>query len=119
MARKTERRRLWERRRNKTRSQLERSERPLLTCYRSGKHIYAQIVDPFSGRTLAAVSSRTPGITTGCGKNVESAKKVGAAIAKRALDLDIKAVALNRNGFVFAGRLRALADAAREAGLQV
>jgi large subunit ribosomal protein L18 len=107
------------RRKRHTRKQLANGERPLLTVYRSSKHIYAQIVDPLSGKTLSGASTRTPGVCEGLKstKDLEAAKKVGAAIAKLALEKDIKAVSFNRNGFVYTGRVKALADAAREAGL--
>ena len=113
------RRKLWQRRKKKTSKQLAFGERPQLTVYRSAKHIYAQIVDPISGKTLTSVSTRTPVVrsdlkSTG---DVEAAKKVGTAIAKAALDREIREVTFNRNGFVFTGRVKALADAAREAGL--
>jgi large subunit ribosomal protein L18 len=110
---------LLERRKLRTRKQLARTERPLLTVYRSSKHIYAQIVDPISGKTLSGVSTRSPGVRDGLEstKDVEAAKKVGAAIAKLALEKEIREVSFNRNGFVYTGRVKALADAAREAGL--
>ena len=110
---------LLERRKRHTRKQLGRCERPLLTVYRSSKHIYAQIVDPISGKTLSGVSTRTPGLRDGLEstKDVEAAKKVGTAIAKLALEKEIKQVSFNRNGFTYTGRVKALADAAREAGL--
>lgn len=117
----SDRRRLWERRKKKVRRQLEWCERPLLSVYRSSKHIYAQLSDPISGATLTGVSTRSPSIREGLKstKDVEAAKKVGAAIAKLAKDRDIEEVTFNRNGFVFAGRVKALADAAREAGLKL
>ena len=107
------------RRKRRTRKQLANGERPLLTVYRSSKHIYAQIVDPLSGKTLSGASTRTPGVRDGLKstKDLEAAKKVGTAIAKLALAKEIKAVSFNRNGFVYTGRVKALADAAREAGL--
>jgi large subunit ribosomal protein L18 len=110
---------LLERRKRKVRKQLARTERPLLTVYRSSKHIYAQIVDPLSGKTLSGVSTRSPGVREGLEstKDVEAAKRVGTAIAKLALEKEIRSVTFNRNGFVFTGRVKALADAAREAGL--
>jgi large subunit ribosomal protein L18 len=87
--------------------------------YRSSKHIYAQIIDPLSGKTLTGLSTRTPAIAQDLSstKDIEAAKKVGEAIARVALDRDIREVTFNRNGFVFTGRVKALADAAREAGL--
>jgi len=107
------------RRKRRVRKQLVRSERPLLTVYRSSKHIYAQIVDPLTGKTLSGVSTRSPGVRDGLEstKDVEAAKRVGIAIAKLALEKDIRSVTFNRNGFVYTGRVKALADAAREAGL--
>ena len=116
----TERRRQWLRRKKKVQAQLSRTERPLLTVYRSSKHIYALLVDPLSGKTLASTSTRTPAVREGLKstKDKDAAKKVGAAIARLALDRDIKEVGFNRNGFVFTGRVKALADSAREAGLR-
>jgi len=107
------------RRKRKVRKQLARCERPLLTVFRSSKHIYAQIVDPLTGKTLSGVSTRSPGVREGLEstKDVEAAKRVGAAIAKLALEKEIRTVTFNRNGFVYTGRVKALADAAREAGL--
>jgi large subunit ribosomal protein L18 len=115
-----ERRRLRLRRKKKTRKHLGRSERPQLLIYRSGKHIYAQLVDAATGRTLTGASTRTPAVREGLEstKDVEAAKKVGAQIAKVALEREIREVTFNRNGFVYAGRIKALADAAREAGLR-
>ena len=121
MSRISEGRRLWLRRKQKTRSQHARSKRPLLTCYRTSKHIYAQIVDAESGRTLMSVSTLTPAVAGGIkhGGNVTAAKAVGKAIAEAALAKEIRAVAFNRNGFLYHGRIKALADAAREAGLSL
>ena len=110
---------LLERRKRRTRKQLATGERPLLTVFRSSKHIYAQITDPMSGKTLTGVSTRTPAVREGLEstKDVDAAKKVGTAIAKLALERQIREVSFNRNGFVYTGRVKALADAAREAGL--
>ncbi len=110
---------LLERRKLRVRKQLATGQRPLLTVYRSSKHIYAQITDPMSGKTLTGVSTRSPGVRDGLEstKDVDAAKKVGAAIAKLALEREIREVSFNRNGFVYTGRVKALADAAREAGL--
>ena len=115
----TSRKSLLERRKRRVRKQLARSERPMLTVYRSSKHIYAQIVDPISGKTLSGVSTLSPALREGLEstKDIDAAKKVGAAIAKLALEKEIKEVSFNRNGFVYTGRVKALADAAREAGL--
>ena len=82
--------------------------------------MYAQIVDPITGRTIAGASTRTPGVREGLKTTggVDAAKKVGTAIAELALTKKIREVSFNRNGFVYTGRVRALADAAREAGLR-
>ncbi|MCZ6713824.1 MAG: 50S ribosomal protein L18 [Deltaproteobacteria bacterium] len=116
----TEARRLWARRKQRVRRQLRMTDRPLLTVYRSAKHMYAQIVDPITGRTIAGASTRTPAVRAGLKTtgDVDAAKKVGTAIAELALTKEIREVSFNRNGFVYTGRVKALADAAREAGLR-
>jgi large subunit ribosomal protein L18 len=94
-------------------------ERPRLNVYKSLKHIYAQIIDDEEGTTLVAASTLDPALkdsVTGC--NVESARKVGELIARRALEKGIKKVAFDRGGYLYHGRVKALADAAREAGLE-
>ena len=94
------------------------SNRPRLTIYRSAKHIYALLVEPHTGRTIGSVSTRSKAIAGGAGTgNVESAKKVGQAVAELAREKQIQDVVFNRNGFLYHGRVKALADAAREAGL--
>lgn len=90
------------------------SERPRLAVFRSGKHMYAQIVDDATGKTLASYSTLEGEMKT---KNLESSKKVGAELAKRALAKNIKSVVFDRSGYVFHGRVKAVADGAREAGL--
>ena len=95
-----------------------RSPRPRLTVYRSAKHIYAQIVDT-EGKTLCSVSTRSKVLReAGPGGNVEAAKRVGTALAEAAREKQIESVVFNRNGFLYHGRVKALAEAAREAGLQ-
>ncbi len=95
------------------------SDRPRLTVFRSAKHIYAQLIDPASGATLATVSTRSKQISGDAGTgNVEAAKKVGAAIAAKAREKQIEEVVFHRNGFLYHGRVKALAEAAREAGLR-
>ncbi len=108
------------RRQKRVRKQLSRTERPLLTVFRSSKHIYAQLVDPDTGRTIASVSTRSKEVAADLDRtgNVEAAKRVGSAIARIAQEKQIERVVFNRNGFLFHGRVKALADAAREAGLQ-
>ncbi len=117
---RTEKDRKWRARRSRVRRGIERSLHPRLTVFRSAKHIYAQLVDPLTGRTLTTVSSRGAQLrgelsSTG---NVEAAKRVGAAIAAAAREKNIERVVFNRNGFLYHGRVKALAEAAREAGLQ-
>ncbi len=99
---------------------LAGTKRTRLTVYRSSKHIYAQLVDSESGRTIATVSSRSKAVmgdASPSGK-VEAAKLVGKAVAAVAREREISEVVFNRNGFLYHGRVKALAEAAREAGLQ-
>jgi large subunit ribosomal protein L18 len=109
----------WVGRRARTRRNVEGSDRPRLVIYRTAKHIYAQIVEAESGNTITTVSSRSKQVmgdaATG---NVEAAKSVGKAIAAAALEKKIDQVVFNRNGFLYHGRVKALAEAAREGGLQ-
>ncbi|NJD92215.1 MAG: 50S ribosomal protein L18 [Geobacter sp.] len=95
------------------------SERPRLNVFKSSRHIHAQIIDDTTGVTLVAASTVSADIksATPYTGNVEAAKKVGAAIAKLALDKNITAVVFDRNGFLYHGRIKALADSARESGL--
>ena len=90
------------------------TERPRLTVFRSNKQIYVQIIDDLSGKTLAAASSL--GMTEKMPKK-EQAAKVGELIAKKAQEAGIKSVVFDRGGFIYQGKIQALADAAREAGL--
>ncbi len=115
------RRRLWQKRKVRVRKQLRRTEIPLLTVYRSSKHIYASLNDPLTGKTLTSVSTRSPALREGLEKTGDraAAKKVGEAIAAAALERKIERVAFNRNGFISSGRIKALADGAREAGLRL
>jgi large subunit ribosomal protein L18 len=100
-------------------NRLEGSSRVRLTVFRSAKHIYAQLIDP-DGRTLATVSTRNATVRQGLAStgNVEAARKVGKVVAEVARQKQIEKVVFNRNGFLYHGRVKALADAAREAGLQ-
>ena len=91
---------------------------PRLAVYRSTKHIYAQIIDDTKGATLVSSSSKVKELNLKHGGNIEAAKVVGADIAKKALAKGIEGVVFDRGGFLFHGRVAALADAAREAGLQ-
>lgn len=90
---------------------------PRLDVFRSAKHIYAQIIDDENGVTLAAASSLDKGFE-GSGGNKEGARKVGAAIAKRAADKGITEVVFDRGGYIYHGRVKELAEGAREGGLK-
>ena len=94
-------------------------ERPRLSVFRSGRHIYAQLVDDASGQTLAAASTLSRDLrgTLESDSKTEAAKKVGALIAKICLERKLARVVFDRNGYLYHGRVKALAEAAREAGL--
>ncbi|NLE85849.1 MAG: 50S ribosomal protein L18 [Myxococcales bacterium] len=96
------------------------SERPRLTVFRSARHIYAQVIDDVGGQTIAAASTMSPDLkgNLGDGDKTEAAKKVGALVAKICLEKKIEKVVFDRNGYLYHGRVKALAEAAREAGLQ-
>jgi len=93
------------------------TERPRLAVYRSLNHIYAQIIDDEKAQTLASASSNEKVLRGSTGGNVEAAKRVGQAIAERALAAGISSVVFDRGGYLYHGRVRALTDAARDAGL--
>src|SRR6266478_8025247 len=95
-------------------------ERPRLNVYRSLNHIYVQLIDDTSGETLAAASTAQGGKkgVKRTGGNVASAKEIGKTIAQRAQEKGIKKVVFDRGGYLYHGRIKALADAAREAGLE-
>ena len=92
--------------------------KPRLNVFRSNKQIYAKIIDDTKGITLCSAYSRDTEAGVKNGSNVEAASKVGALIAKRALDLKIEAVVFDRGGYLYQGRVKALAEAARAAGLK-
>jgi large subunit ribosomal protein L18 len=97
-------------------------ERPRLSVFRSVAHIYAQVIDDLSGQTLVSASSREPalkgsGDKTVRGGNVTGAEAIGKAIAERSIEKGITRVVFDRSGFLYHGRIRAVADAARKAGL--
>ena len=107
-------------RKERVRRSIETTDHPRLTIFRTAKHMYAQLTDPLTGKTLAAASTRAKSVagelaSTG---NVEGAKRVGQAIAAMAREKSIEKVVFNRNGFLYHGRVKAVADAAREAGLK-
>jgi large subunit ribosomal protein L18 len=98
-------------------------ERPRLTVYRSVAHIYVQVVDDMTGRTIAAASSVEPSLKGAFAKetrggNVAGAQAVGKTIAQRLMEKGVKRVVFDRNGFLYHGRIKAVAEAAREAGLE-
>jgi large subunit ribosomal protein L18 len=92
------------------------TERPRLNVYRSLNHIYAQVIDDQKGETL--VSASTLALKLKTGGNVASAKEIGKAIAEKAVEKGIKKVVFDRGGFLYHGRIKAVAEAAREAGLE-
>ncbi|GIV53571.1 MAG: 50S ribosomal protein L18 [Candidatus Kapaibacterium sp.] len=92
-------------------------QRPRLSVYRSLKHIYAQIIDDTTGRTLVSASTLDKEVSA-AGRKVDVSRAVGQLLAQRAVAAGISAVAFDRNGFLYHGRVRALADGARDAGLQ-
>ena len=93
--------------------------RPRLNVFKSARHIYAQLIDDMTGNTLVSASTVMDEVSTGLKYtgNIEAARKVGAAVAKLALEKEITAVVFDRNGFLYHGRVKALAESARENGL--
>jgi len=100
------------------RSLLGVPARPRLSVFRSSKHIYAQVIDDLTGRTLVSASTNEKGAKPPNGGNCDAAKAVGSALAGRAKDEGISAVVFDRNGYKYHGRIRALAEACREGGLK-
>jgi large subunit ribosomal protein L18 len=98
-------------------------ERPRLTIFRSVSHMYVQVVDDASGKTIASASTVESSVKGALAKkatggNVEGAKAIGKTIAERLIEKGVKRVVFDRNGFLYHGRVKAVADAAREAGLE-
>ena len=93
------------------------TERPRLAIYRSLNHIYAQVIDDRLGQTLVSASSTEKDLRTGTGGNLDAAKRIGQAIAERAIAKGIEQVVFDRGGYLYHGRVKALTDAARAAGL--
>ncbi|WP_284141026.1 MULTISPECIES: 50S ribosomal protein L18 [unclassified Virgibacillus] len=93
-------------------------ERPRLNVYRSNKNIYAQLIDDTVGKTLASASTVDKELSVESTGSVEAAKQVGELLAKRAQDKGFKSVVFDRGGYLYHGRVKALAEAAREAGLE-
>src|SRR5678815_155392 len=92
-------------------------EKPRLAIYRSLNHIYAQVIDDQNGQTLASASSTEKDLRGNTGGNLEAARRIGQAIAERALAKGIEKVVFDRGGYLYHGRIKALTDAARAAGL--
>jgi len=93
------------------------TERPRLAIYRSLNHIYAQVIDDRLGQTLVSASSTEKDLRTGTGGNLDAARRIGQAIAERAIAKGIESVVFDRGGYLYHGRVKALTDAARAAGL--
>ena len=107
-----------ERRKQRVRRQLRKvaNGRPRLSVFRSARHIYAQVIDDEAGKTLAAASSKDKDFS-GSGSNIAAASVVGKQIAERAKKAGVETVIFDRGGYIYHGRVKALAEAAREAGL--
>ena len=93
-------------------------ERPRLAVFRSVKHIYAQVIDDRKGHTLASASSAEKSAPVKSGGNIAGAKEIGKLVAQRAKEKGVSRVVFDRGGYLYHGRVKALADAAREAGLE-
>ena len=111
---------LFDRRRRRVRTSLRArsSGKPRLSVHRSGRHIYAQVIDDAAGRTVASASTLDKDLRGKAGATTEGAAKVGKTIAERAKAAGVDKVVFDRGGFLFHGRVKALADAAREGGLE-
>ena len=96
------------------------AQRPRLAVFKSGRHIYAQVIDDAAGQTLAQASSLDPGLKAEAspGANVANAKRVGKLLAERAKEKGVARVVFDRGGYIYHGKVRALAEAAREGGLE-
>jgi large subunit ribosomal protein L18 len=111
---------LFDRRRQRVRTSLRKrgAVRPRLSVHRSGRHIYAQVIDDAESRTVASASTLEKDARASTGATVASAQEVGKRIAERAKAAGVTRVVFDRGGFLFHGRVKALADAARESGLE-
>ena len=111
----------WQRRKARVRKKVVgTAERPRLNVYRSNKHIYAQVIDDTASRTIAAASTQSKELVAGAAKfkKAEVAKKVGALVGKLAVEKGVGSVVFDRSGYIYHGRVKELADGAREAGLK-
>ncbi len=103
----------------RVRTRLSGTEaRPRLNVFRSNKHIYAQLIDDVNGVTLASASTLDKEINLDSSSNLDAAVKIGELVAKRAVEKGVKTVIFDRGGYLYHGRIKALADAARENGLE-
>lgn len=93
------------------------AEQPRLAIYRSLNHIYAQVIDDISGKTLVSASTVEPDLKGATGGNLDAARRVGSTVAERAIAAGVTQVVYDRGGYVYHGRIKALIDASREAGL--
>jgi large subunit ribosomal protein L18 len=106
------------RQRNRTALRARAGLRPRLSIHRSGKHIYAQVIDDAAGKTLASASTLEKDARGVSGANIDAATAVGKRVAEVALKVGVTKVVFDRGGFLYHGRVKALAEAAREAGLE-
>ena len=93
-------------------------ERPRLAIFKSGRHIYAQVIDDVSGKTVASASTNEKSSAVKPGGNIAAASAIGELVARRALEMGVTAVVFDRGGYLYHGRVKALAEAARKAGLE-
>jgi len=117
-AQKTKKRRQLRRRLHVRSKIIGTAERPRLTVFRSSKHIYAQLIDDITGVTLASASSREKGAATAYGGNIKASQVVGKKLAETALAKGVTKAAFDRGHYRYHGRIKALAEAAREGGLK-
>jgi large subunit ribosomal protein L18 len=106
------------RRRNRTSLRARSGGRPRLSVHRSGKHIYAQVIDDAAGKTLASASTIDKDVKAKTGATIAAAQEVGKRVAEAAKKAGVTQVVFDRGGFLYHGRVKALADAARESGLE-
>ena len=111
---------LFEKRRRRVRTALRAKGglRPRLSVHRSGRHIYVQVIDDAAGKTVASASTLEKDVRGASGANIDAAQSVGKRVAERAVAAGVTSVVFDRGGFLFHGRVKALADAAREGGLE-
>ena len=118
MAKKTKQDRLLTRKKRVRAKISGTPQRPRLSVYKSNANIYAQLIDDVNGVTLASANTLQKDVAEKSAANIEAAKKVGEAIGKKAIEAGIEEVVFDRNGYLYHGKVKALAEAAREAGLK-